>query len=70
MFNEADKEIKKYLPNSNINLKRMLEEICSDKEFFIMKANKSIGHIFAELYSVPEEIKMDYFKIKVLEIIR
>ena len=48
----------------------MLEEICSDKEFFIMKANKSIGHIFAELYSVPEEIKMDYFKIKVLEIIR
>lgn len=34
-----------------------------------MKANESIGHIFAELYSVPEDIKMDYFKIKVLEII-
>lgn len=66
---KAQKEVDKYLKESKINLKELFNRLCCDRSFMIMKANESIGHIFAELYSVPESIKMDYFKIKVLEIL-
>lgn len=66
---KAQKEIDRYLPNSFINLEKMLNKLCNNSSFMIMKSNESIAHIFAELYSVPESIKMEYFKIKVLEII-
>ena len=29
----------------------------------------SIDHIFQELYAVPEQIKLPYFRIKVLELL-
>ena len=66
---KAQKEIEKYLPSSNINLENLFNKLCNKTGFMIMKSNESISHIFAELYSVPESIKMEYFKIKVLEII-
>lgn len=66
---KAQKEIDKYLPRSKINLEELFNRLCNNSSFMIMKSNESIGHIFAELYSVPESIKMDYFKIKILEII-
>lgn len=65
---KAQKEIDKYLPESKINLENLFNKLCNNN-FLIMKSNESIGHIFAELYAVPESIKMPYFKIKVLEII-
>ena len=66
---KAQKEIDKYLPRSKINLEELFNRLCNNSSFMIMKSNESIGHIFAELYSVPESIKMDYFKIKILEIL-
>ena len=65
----AQKEIERYLPNSNINLEKPFERFCGKSGFILMQSNESIGHIFSELYSIPEEIKMEYFKLKVLEII-
>ena len=66
---KAQKEIDKYLPNSCINLEELFNRLCNNHSFLIMKSNEAIGHIFAELYSVPEKIKLEYFKIKVLEIV-
>ncbi len=66
---EAQKEIEKYLPGSHIELEKLFEKLCHKNGVMIMKSNESIGHIFAELYSIPEKIKMEYFKLKVLEVI-
>lgn len=41
---------------------------CSGKAY-IARSNNSIAHIFSELYTVPEEIKKGYFKVKVLELL-
>ncbi|SFD32492.1 helix-turn-helix domain-containing protein [Clostridium uliginosum] len=68
-IDKAQKEIDKYLPHSCIDLKKLCNRLCKNSSFMIMKANESIGHIFAELYSVPERIKLEYFKIKILEIV-
>ncbi len=36
---------------------------------YVARSNESIEHIFSELYSVPEEIKRGYLKVKVLELL-
>lgn len=59
---------------------RMLEEmqvhplevakkLCGENECFILRSEKYIEHIFSELYTVPENIKAGYFKVKVLELL-
>lgn len=45
------------------------KKFCAGKRPFIMRAQDSIQHLFAELYTVPEQIRTTYFKLKVLELL-
>lgn len=47
----------------------LCKKFCSGSPYTVMRENDSIKHIFSELYSVPEEIKTGYFKVKVLELL-
>ena len=44
-------------------------KFCSEKPYSIMRENISIEHMFSELYSVPENIRKGYHKVKVLELL-
>lgn len=44
------------------------EKLCAGSPCFIFRAGKQIEHVFAELYSVPSEIREGYFKVKILEL--
>lgn len=44
-------------------------KFCYEKPYSIMRENISIEHIFSELYSVPENIRKGYHKVKVLELL-
>ena len=44
-------------------------KFCYEKAYAIMRENISIEHIFSELYSVPENIRKGYHKVKVLELL-
>ena len=43
--------------------------LCSGDTCFIMRASDSIQHIFSELYTAPQELRPNYFKLKVLELL-
>lgn len=72
IFIELDKisdllfEVMKLL---NIDIMYIKELICDEKNFFIMRANESIEHIFSELYSIRDNRKAGFLKIKVLELL-
>lgn len=66
---KAQKSINKIFVDNDIDLKEILEKLWSNSDFWITRDNEAIEHIFAELYSVPEKIKMNYYKIKVLEVL-
>ncbi|MGL5437655.1 MAG: helix-turn-helix domain-containing protein [Lachnospiraceae bacterium] len=51
-----------------IDLGALCRKAASSQTCFIMRANEKIEHIFSELYTVREEIKAGYLKIKILEI--
>ncbi|QZY55922.1 helix-turn-helix domain-containing protein [Crassaminicella profunda] len=66
---EACKTLSSILGGFSIDLKALREKFSLNKKTFIMRADASIQHIFSELYTVPDEIRNDYFKIKVLELL-
>lgn len=68
-IDEAIENLSSTFKEFSIDLPSLYEKFCSKNFPFIMRSGESIEHIFAELYSVSEEIKINYFKIKVLELL-
>lgn len=44
------------------------KRLCKDKNFFVLRNEKYIEHIFSELYSAPGKWRIGYFKVKILEL--
>jgi AraC-like DNA-binding protein len=68
-INEAIKKLSSIFDGFSVDLHALREKFCSGPRPFIMRAEDSVQHIFAELYRVPDKIRNDYFKIKVLELL-
>ena len=57
------------LEDVNVRPRAIAEKFCADSSFFAARASSSVRHIFSELYSVPEDIRKGYFKVKILELL-
>ena len=66
---EAETVLSGLLDGFSVDLRGLRDKFCSGDAPFIMRAKDSIQHIFSELYSVPGSIRMNYYKIKVLELL-
>ena len=53
----------------SINLQQIKAKFCSRSSSFLMRTTKAMHHIFSELYDVPDEICINYYRIKVLELL-
>ncbi|HEY3425127.1 MAG TPA: AraC family transcriptional regulator [Negativicutes bacterium] len=68
-IDEALKTLSTLFDGFSVDLQALREKFCAGKRSFIMRAEDSIQHIFSELYTVPDKIRKNYFKIKVLELL-
>lgn len=71
---EAEKSIKNELSGVDIDIGAIVEKFSSDKEYFIrrdslLKNDEYIDHVLSEMYNVPKEIRMDLFKVKIMELL-
>ncbi|MEA4816414.1 MAG: AraC family transcriptional regulator [Lachnospiraceae bacterium] len=66
---KANRSISSVLSDISIDLYALRDKLCPNNQCFIMRATVSIEHIFSELYTVPDEVKSGYFKLKVLELL-
>ena len=57
------------LSDVNVRPAALMEKFCADGSCFAARSSASVEHIFSELYSVPEEIRKGYFKVKILELL-
>ena len=46
----------------------LMEKFCSHNQTFVARSMSSIEHVFEEIYSVPDVIRLGYFKVKLLEL--
>ena len=66
---EAAAVLSDVLEGFAVNIGALRDKFCREDLPFIIRAGASIEHIFSELYSVPETIRVPFFKIKVLELL-
>lgn len=66
---KAMKVLPHVLERFPVDLAKIREKFCGDEHPFVMRAGAGVEHIFSELYTVPEHLRMSYFKIKVLELL-
>lgn len=66
---EASKTLATIFDGFSVDLQALRRKFCSGQKAFIMRAEDSIQHIFSELYTVPDKIRINYFRIKVLELL-
>ena len=57
-----------FLRDVAVQPKVIEEKFCGKKSYYIARSDSSIEHIFSELYSVSDEIRQGYLKIKILEL--
>ncbi|MBQ8927280.1 MAG: helix-turn-helix transcriptional regulator [Oscillospiraceae bacterium] len=57
------------LDDVNVRPSALMEKFLTAQSCFIIRSTESLGHIFSELYTVPESIRMGYLKVKVLELL-
>ena len=65
----ASEALKEEMKDFPVDLRQIQQKFCPDKYPRVIRGLSSVEHIFAELYAVPEKIKMPYFKIKALELL-
>lgn len=65
----AEKTVLDAMPGISVDLDRLADKFCGKDGIYILRKHPSIEHIFSELYNVPAKIRMDYFKIKVMELL-
>lgn len=65
----AQKAIQKAIPAISIDIEGLANKYSNDAHPFVLRQDSSVEHIFSELYNVPSKIRMDYFKIKVMELL-
>lgn len=65
----AEQSLSGVLSDISIDLQALRGKLCPGNRCFVMRASDSIRHIFSELYTVPDQVKFGYFKIKVLELL-
>ena len=63
----ANESIRKYLPDFDIV--KFYEKLKNDNNYVLVRANESIDHVIGELYDVDERIKLEYFRLKCIELL-
>lgn len=65
----ASRMVSSILKDVSVDLKRIRHALCPQDRLFVMRSAESIQHIFAELYTIPNEVKKGYLKLKVMELL-
>lgn len=65
----AEKSLPNILDGFDVNIREICDKFCNSGGSFLMRADRQTEHIFSELYNLPDDIKLNYFKIKVLELL-
>ena len=65
----AAQSLKEWVREFPVDLVRLQEKFCAGRHPRVIHGAPSVDRIFQELYAVPEQIKLPYFRIKVLELL-
>lgn len=65
----APKCFSSFMEDVTVQPSKVADRLCGEKKCTILRGNSTIEHIFSEIYTIPEEHKIGYLKIKILELL-
>lgn len=65
----AAQEVGRMMGAYPLDLRGLQKKLCPNAHPRVIHGAPSIDHIFQELYAVPEQIKMPYFRVKIMELL-
>ena len=57
------------LQEAKVDVEQLLKKFCKEKKITAIPASDKINHIFSEMYNLPKEMYVPYFKLKVQELL-
>lgn len=69
-LDEVSSDLSAYLDQIDFSMDSLMMQYQLDKHIFcVLKENAQMENIFKEIYAAPESVKIDYWKIKVFELL-
>lgn len=65
----AEESLKKEMPSLPVDLSGLAEKFCPDNREFLLRTNDMLSSVFQQLYHAPKCIRLDYFKVKIAELL-
>ena len=65
----AEAAFKTAIPSVSVNLEELAQRFGNAEKPFVIRKNEAMERVFFDLYNVPSEIRTDYFKVKITELL-
>ncbi|MBR1750604.1 MAG: helix-turn-helix transcriptional regulator [Ruminococcus sp.] len=65
----AQASLKKEFPFLSVDLNELSEKFCPQNKEFLLRTNEAVNAVFAQLYHPPKAIRLDYYKVKIAELL-
>ena len=65
----AEQSLKREMAFLPCDLKALAEKFCPQNKELLIRANDQLGSVFAQLYHAPQNVKLDYFRVKTAELL-
>ncbi|HOH87791.1 MAG TPA: AraC family transcriptional regulator, partial [Ruminococcus sp.] len=64
----AERSFRREMPSISVDLSRLSEKFCPDERECLIRADDTLNSLFSQLYNVPEQRRIDFFKVKITEL--
>lgn len=65
----AEHSLRLAMPSVKINIEALKEKFCGNGNPFVIRADAAADSILRQLYQIPARMRLDYYKIKVIELL-
>ncbi len=65
----AQESLAHQMPWLKVDLESLGQKFCPNENEFLLRENKPLNTIFSQLYHAPEEKRIDYYKLKIAELL-
>lgn len=65
----AERSLKSCYPSLDIDIEAVGERLCPDSREFLLRGNEQLNRLFSQLYSTPKNIRLDYYRVKIAELL-
>lgn len=66
---ESQSSLEKELSFLSVDLEKLAKKFCPDNREMIIRSNELLGDVFDKLYHPPKNRRLDYFRIKIAELL-